>query len=238
MVAFIIDKRKFKGFEKKPKLVFIFDDEKLFDELSKNYKCVNLDKKGIITKENFFPKSSMKSKHIYFEVKSGVYSYFKKKHHDILRRQTVMIKGHKDALYNLVIRESKKLAQKRQYEEANDMLNREIRSNIDKILEFENIQIDKYFEYILNYTYSFYRAYIYSIARKRGIDCLGDIFRFNLALSIVRFYRYNEFDILKTGFKIGYLKVISRLFIEQIHKNNFQNFLNQNISYYKTIGVY
>jgi len=70
MLAFIIDKRRFKGFEKKPELIFIFDNEQLFDELNEQYKCVNLNKRGIITKENFFPKRAfIKSKSLYFNIK-------------------------------------------------------------------------------------------------------------------------------------------------------------------------
>ena len=239
MLAFIIDKRRFKAFEKKPELVFIFDNEKLFDELSERYKCVNLNKRGIITKENFFPKrASIKSKSLYFNIKKDVYSYFKKKHHEILRKQIVMLRGHKDTIYYLVINRAKELEKKRQYEEANELLEKEIVKNIQKVLEFEKIDIDRNFQYILNYSYSFYRAYIYSFAKKRGIDILGDIFRFNLVINIMRFYRYNEYDLLKTGFKTGYLKIISRLFIEQIHKNSVKNFVKRNIEYYKKLGVY
>jgi len=238
MLAFIIDKRKFEDFEKKPELVFIFDNEKLFDELRKSYKCVSLDRRGIITKENFFPKTGMQSKHIYFEIKEGIYSYFKKKHHKILKKQTAMLKGYKDAIYYLVVNRAKELEKKRQYEEANELLEKEIIKNIQKVLESEKIDVDRNFQYILNYSYSFYRAYIYSFAKKRGIDILGDIFRFNLAISIMKFYRYDEYDLLKIGFKIGYLKVISRLFVEQIHENSVKNFVKRNIKYYKKLGVY
>ena len=238
MLAFIIDKRRFKEFEKKPELVFIFNNEKLFDELSLNYKCVNLDAKGIITKENFFPKRSIKSKYIYFEVKKGVYSYFKKKYHNILRKQFVMRRGYKDSIYYLVINQARELEKRRQYEEANILLDNAIINIMKEILDFEGIKVDKYFYYLINYTYSFYRAYIYSFARKRGIDVLGDIFRFNLALNIVRFYKYNKFDISNSGFKTGYLRVISRLFIEQMHKNNVKNFVDRNIDYYKNNDYY
>ena len=239
MLAFIIDKRKFKGFEKKPELVFIFDNEKLFDELSERYKCVNLNKRGIVTKENFFPKrDSIKSKRLYFEIKEGVYSYFKKKQHKIFCRQSVMLRGHKDTIYNFVINTARELERKKQYEEASQFLDREILNLIKEILSFEHIENDKYFQYVLNYCYSFYRAYIYSFTNKRGIDFLGDVFRFNLAINIMRFYKYNEYDVLKTGFKTGYLKIISRLFIEQIHREYVKKFVKSNIEYYKQLGIY
>ena len=238
MLAFIIDKRKFKEFEKKPEIVFIFNNEKLFDELSLNYKCVNLNSNGKITKENFFPKRGIKSKYIYFEIKRGVYAYFKKKHHKLLSRKFVMRSGYKDSIYYLVINQAKELEKKAQYEEANILLDRAIINTIKEILDLEEIKFDKYAYYVINYTYSFYRAYIYSFIRKRGIDVLGDIFRFNLALNILRFYKYNRFDVLNSGFKYGYLRVISRLFIEQMHKNNVKDFVNRNIEFYKSNDFY
>ena len=67
MLVFVIDKRKFKNI-KEADLVFIFDDEKLFNKLSRDFKCVNLNKKGVIVNENFFPKESIKEKYIYFTV--------------------------------------------------------------------------------------------------------------------------------------------------------------------------
>ena len=238
MIAFIVDKRRFKEFEKRPEVIFIFNNEKLFDELSLNYKCVNLDSKGKIIKENFFPKRSIKSKYIYFEVKKGVYSYFKKKYHKLLSKKFIMRKGYKDSLYYLVLNQARELEKRRQYEEASFYLDREILNNINEILSFEGIKLDKYAYYVMNYTYSFYRAYIYSFARKRGIDVLGDIFRFNLALNIIRFYKYDRFDVLNSGFKTGYLRVISRLFIEQLHKNNVKYFVNRNIDFYKNNDFY
>lgn len=237
MLVFIVDKRKFKEI-KKAELVFIFNDERLFDEMSNQFKCINLNKKGIIVNENFFPKKSIKEKFMYFNVKRDMYGYFKKKQHHIMSKKIVMIKGYKDSIYNLIITESKKLERKRQYEEAQEFLNQAILNNIKKILEFENIKTDKYFYYLNNYFFSFYRGYIYSFATKRGIDFLGDIFRFNLLLSVMRFYKFDDNDILFNGFKNAYLKVLSRLFIEQIHKNSFKNFVLKNIEYYKRLGIY
>ena len=237
MLVFVVEKRRFKEIQKAD-LIYIFNNEELFIELSKNFKCVNLNSKGIIINENFFPKRSIKDKDIYFDVKRGVYSYFKKKQHQIMRKKMVMIKGYKDAVYNVIINESKRLEKRRQYEEAKELLDGEILRNIKGVLEFEGIKIDRYFTYLNNYLFSFYRAYIYSFTTKRGVDFLGDIFRFNLLLNIMRFYHFDREDVLRVGFKKGYLRVISRLFIEQIHKNDVKNFVIQNIDHYKTLGIY
>jgi len=55
MLVFITHPKYFdvKSLEnKKVELIYIFNSKKLFDELSQNYKCVNIDKNGKLIDEN------------------------------------------------------------------------------------------------------------------------------------------------------------------------------------------
>ena len=47
------------------------------------------------------------------------------------------------------------------------------------------------------------------------------------------YYRFNKRDIYEERFHFRYLKVLSRLFIEQIHQNDVKKFIHNNIEYYK-----
>ena len=174
------------------------------------------------------------------EFKKGIFDYFKKKHHSHQKKRYIMKRGYKDVTYNIVLAEVRK-QEKKDINQAMVVLERAIITEILGIMEFEHSQQwvkdnNKQIIYIFNLLNSFYRAYIYRFFRKRGIEIFGDLWKYNLALNIILYYPFDKYDVYKNGFHFNYLKVISRLFIEQLHRNDVKGFIKSNIKYYKEQG--
>jgi len=226
--------------DKKVDLIYIFNSKVLYHKLSKDYKCINIGKDGNIVDENYFPKQTLKKYYGLLEFKKGIYGYFKKKHYKAQSKIYVMRGGYKDVMYRMTFAEVRRL-EKKNINEAILYLDNAILKEVISMLEFEyskkwtEIHNDK-LKYIFNLINSFYRAYIYRFFRKRGLELFGDLFRHNLFLNILIHYPFEKYDIYENRFHYNYLKVISRLFIEQLHKNDVKGFIKSNIAYYKENG--
>jgi len=226
-------------YRKKPELVYIFNSLSLYKELSKKYKCVNLDINYKVKNENFFPDSNTKDifKRKMVDIKRNIYSYFKKKYYNIQRKMYVMRGGHKDVTYRIVMDICRRM-EKNSRDEATVFMEEEIIKLLGLILEFEKSEKfvkdnQKFIIKIFNLTNSLYRSYIYSFSDIRGVEVFGDVFKFNYFLNAVNHYTFDKKDIYNNDFHFLYKKVLVRLFVENIHKNNIKLFVNHNIEYYK-----
>ena len=226
-------------YRKKPELVYIFNSKSLYDELSKKYKCVNLNKDYIVQNENFFPDGLQNDtfKNRLIEVKKNIYAYFKKKEHQLRRRQYVMVRGYKDTEYKLTMNFCDQMA-KKDKNEATIYIGNEIIKKVISIIQFEKSEsfIKQNFPLIqnlFNLSNSLYRSYIYSSYNIRGIEVFGDVFKYNFVLNVVLHYTFDKKDIYNNDFHFNYKKVLARLFIENIHKNDIKYFVKHNIEYYK-----
>ncbi len=232
------DKRKIG--RKKVDLVYIFGSKKLFDELSKKYKCVNIGKDGNIKNENFFPEA-VKYKKVtrerFMGIKIGALKYFKKKRFKVYRSRYEMF-GDYDPLFNMVVAMAKK---KRDFNEGANIINAKIISYIEDIIRIEKGEkflknYASYLKIVLNLSHSFHRAYIYSKGFQRGFEVFGDVFTFSYFNNAVLYYTFDKFDIYEDRFHFNYLRVLSRLFIEHIHKNEVEKFINHQIDVFKESG--
>ena len=247
MLVFITHPKYFNEKEienKKVELIYIFNSKILFNKLSQKYKCVNIGSDGIIKDENFFPKQTISSKanSKLFDLKMGLYSYFKKKYHQLESKYYVKRRGYKDSEFRLVTDYAQTLY-RQDISSAIYYLERETLNVLYRIITFENDKFVKRYEKLIlsifQYTNSFYRAYIYSFSiKKRGVEIFGDVFKYNLFLNAVLYYHFDKYDIYEdTKFKYGYLKVLSRLFIEQIHSNDVKGLVKGYLNEYKEAGV-
>jgi hypothetical protein len=228
-------------YRKKPELVYIFNSFPLYEELSKKYKCINLDKNYNVKNENFFPEPNDKKqfKHSMVDIKRDIYSYFKKKEYFFLRKQYRMRGSYKDTDYKMIINFSHMYErEERNIEKATKFMEISIEETLISILKFEkgekfvkdNIEFIKK---IFNLMNSLYRAYIYSFCKIRGSEVYGDIFKFNTFLNSILYYTFDKYDIYENDFYYSYKKVLSRLFIENLHKNDIKYFVKANIEYQK-----
>jgi len=225
--------------DKKVQLIYIFNSKNLFNELKDSYKCVNLGLNGKIIDENFFPKKLVSNifKKMMFNNRKDLFAYFKKKAYN---KQRVYVRGmgFRDAEYRLV-RNLSEQVRKKDEQVAFEYLNERIYEQIMNMIQMDVSQNEyqfrsKYFNLLHNYTHSFFRSYIYSMGfRRRGVELFGDIWTYNYFLNVMLYYSFSKFDIYKNGFNYNYLKVLSRVFIEVIHKNDIKGFIKSNIEYYK-----
>jgi hypothetical protein len=241
MLAFITTKRGFRGLDKQYELVYVFNKD-LYEYLSKDNKCIYLGMDGNIHKENFFPKNSYEKAAVHFlEIKKGVYLHFKKREYDFLRRNGgVYMSYKKDPIKNLILSQADKLLSKDK-NQAFLFLDGEILKLIFDILgqEYSQNFLEKnlpYYKKIFNYINSFYRGYVYSMRIKRGAEVFADIFRFSLFMHILLYYHFDKYDLNSRGFSREYLRVLARLFIEQVHRVDFKNFIKNNLKYYRRNG--
>jgi hypothetical protein len=230
---------------KKVELVYIFNSKRLFNKLSQKYKCVNIGIDGVIKDENFFPKQVIKesalSKIVDFRVR--LYGYFKKKLYQIESKFYLKRGGYKDSEYKFVVKYTYQYKNKKNYIDAITFIDYNIMIIINQTATFNKSSkfVEKYEQFIkviFNYSISFYTAYVYSFSlRKRGVNIFADIFKYNLFITATNYYTFNKYDIYEDRFKYGYLKVLSRLFIEQIHSNDVKYLVNSYIKEYKEEGL-
>jgi len=205
MIAFLTKKRDLIN---KYDIVYIFNNETLFNDLSKNFNCVNLERNGKIKNINFKKKFNLEDYQI-LEIQKAVYFYLRK-------RSLIKIKKdfHMKMIYEMEIKNEIGLAISYMDTVIKGLLDEIISMSIDNgfLRKYE-----KFIQILFNYINSFYNIY----AMKFGYDERIEIFKTALFLNILNFYRFDRFDLNDNGFKRGYLKVISRLFIEQIHRKDF-----------------
>ncbi len=233
------DKRKIA--RKKIDLIYIFNSKKLYSQLSEKYKCVNIGKDGKIKQENFFPQAKKYkriTKEKFIDLKIGIVKYFAKKKHSVQRKYYVMLKGpYSDPLMHYGFHKAKKS----EFNEGTMILDAMIVNYIAEIFrlekgeEFTN-KNKRYIELLLNFSHSFYRAYVYSLGYERGMEIFSEVFKFNYFKKVSLYYTFNKFDLYQDRFHFNYLKVLSRLFVEDIHNNNIEEFIQKNITYYKENG--
>ena len=241
MLVFITHPKYFERkmlYRKKIDLVYVFNSKRVYFELAKKYRCVNLGSDGKIKNENFFPQAKKYkkiTKEKFLDLKMGLVKYFAKKRHQVQKMHYVMLKGpYLDPLMQLGF----KRAKESEFNEGAKILDAMILNCIEEIFRMEMgdkfvQKYESFFEKLLNYSSSFYRAYVYSLGFERGMEVFGDVFKYNYFKKASLYYTFNEFDIYKDKFHFNYLKVLSRLFIEDIHKNGIYGFIQKNIEYYK-----
>ena len=239
MKVFIVDKKRFNGLilrNKNIEFIVCFDKD-LYEKLQK-YNIVLIDKKGKIRKSNYFPDEiyNLKSVNQLISFKKNIFRYFEKQYLYLYRsrigdiRRTNMLLNPWIALVN-----KKKIIQ-----EKIEVLDNAIFEILMKYFEvkYSKEYVEKhryYFEIILNYITSFYRAYVYSLSDlKRGAELFNDIFRFIDFYELLKNHRPSESDLTKSGLKRDYIKVVSRFFIERIHKNSdIREFAKKNIELWR-----
>lgn len=203
MLAFLTKEIELK---KNYDIVYIFNNEKLFNKLKDKFSCVNLAKDGNIKNINFAQKIDLELYEI-IDIQKAAYFYLKKKRSIGLRGRDFNMK----MLYEI--------ENNRQYKEAIVFMRN---TNLELLDDIISMNIDaefsknyrKFLDITFNYITSFYYAYAYKFAYNERIE----IFRFALFLNVLLYYRFDKWDVNEYSFKRGYLKVLSRLFVEQIHR--------------------
>lgn len=227
------DKRAIRG--KKIDLGFVFDSKKLYSSF--DFKCVNIGKDGKIRNENFFPQEILNlPKGIALSLKQQLYGYLKKREHKIKCKYMRMVQGYKDAQYKLVLSTSKHFA-KKDLNQALIFMEKEMMNLLISMIEYEMKAKDrqmyaKNFVTLYNITNSFFRAYTYSLGYKRGTEVIVDVLRFGFLLNVIEYYLFNKYDIYEDRFDYRYLKVLSRLFIEYVHRNDIKGFIEKQLEFY------
>ena len=228
------DKRAIIG--KKIDLGFVFDSKRLYDSF--DFKCVNIGKDGKIRNENFFPQEILNlPKGIALSLKQKLYGYLKKREHKIKCKYMRMVKGYKDAQYKLVLSTSKHFA-KKDLNQALIFMEREMLNLLVSMIEYEMKAKDsqmyaKNFTTLYNITNSFFRAYTYSLGYKRGTEVIVDVLRFGFLLNVIEYYLFDKYDIYEDRFDYKYLKVLSRLFIEYVHRNDIKGYIEKQLEFYE-----
>ena len=237
MILFIthpkyFDRRKIRG--KKPDLVFVFNSKEMFDKFDE--KCVNIGWDGKIKHENFFKKDFITlPRNLVINRKLLYYTYYKKILHNQKKKHYYMIQGYKDALYNLTHKVARDMA-KKDINDAIEYVDKQILNTVIEILtikysqeELNSVHIAK----LYNIYNSFFRAYIYSMNYKRGMEFFGDLFKYTLFINTILDYKYRQKDLYNDFFHYNYLRVVSRLFIETICKNDIKSYIDSAIIRYK-----
>jgi len=236
------DEEKIKN--KTPDLIYIFNSRNLYQILSKTYKCVNLDKSGVIKNENFFPlakKYKPVTKEKFLDIKLDIYKYFKRRLFLFQKEHYQMVNSWYDNKYKIVKMFAKKYYKKKEFNKAFKVVDQAIEESVNEILKLERGEKyingnSKFIKYLNNYAHSFFRSYIYARGFNRGEEIFADVLRYNYFKNIMLYYRFWNEDVYNDRFHFQYLKVISRVFIEEVHKRDICGFVENNVNYYKEIG--
>jgi hypothetical protein len=202
-------------------LIYVFNSQKLYENLSKNHRCVNLNKNGDIANENFFPKEKIKIHSTIYQLKKDVYSYLKEYFHK-LELKYKYSSSFKDAEFKDVIKTADNYLKKGELE-AIQYINGE---NLRLLVKIIQIMRGKTFYngnritigWLLVYINSFYRSYLYSMIDKPGIDAFSEKLQYDLSLNIIKNHFHKNIT-YKDGFHFNYLKLLSKLFLEHVQKN-------------------
>ena len=202
MLAFLTKEIELK---KEYDIVYIFNNQPLYAKLNKKFNCVNLARNGMIKEMNFKKEIDLKLYQI-VDIQKAVYFYLKKRS---------IFYGKKDINMKMLY----EIEKRNNYEEAVLFMKETNFQMLDEIfsMNVESWFLKKYNKYIpmlYNYINSFYIAF----SNKFFYDERVEVLKFGLFVNVMLYYRFDKYDLTETGFKRGYLKVLSRLFIEQIHK--------------------
>ena len=204
MLAFLTKEVELKG---EYDIVYIFNNKPLYDKLSKKFNCVNIARNGKAKEFNFKKEIVLKDYEI-IDIQKSVYFYLKK-------RNKVYCRSKKDFNMQMLY----ELQKQNRTEHAQIFMQDAIKGEMRDIysMYFGKSFLTKYqkhIEILFNYVETFYSAYAHRFGYSEKIEVL----KYALFLNILLYYTFNQYDVNETGFKRGYLKIISRLFVEQIHK--------------------
>lgn len=220
---------KIRGVPNRLELIYIFNSAPLYYKLAGRYPCVNLGWDGLIRQENFFPPAQKLPeevlKHIIAE-KRILIEYFKKKLHVVRAKHNIYLV--QDPLMNNFLVKFRK-SNKPRYKM--EMAEKAFRYAVERIFMTRKgvdyvKKYGKYIERIANYGHSLFRAYVYAQGYPRGFEVALDFYRLIYTSNLLHFYPFHFADLTKNGFRTGYLKTISRIFIEDIHKRELWKHYN------------
>ncbi len=225
------DKRAIRG--KKIDLGFVFDSKRLYDSF--DFKCVNIGKDGKIRNENFFPKEIKLdiNKDMALNIKIGVYSYLKKRDYKIKSKYLRTAEGYRDFQYRFVVSHTRDIA-KKDFNKALSSIEEDIYDLFLSIAK-DNYMLSNYIQNLItlyNIINAFFEAYICSLGYNKNEKMIIEILQYTFLLNIIEYYTFDRNDIDKNGFNNKYLKILSRLFIEHIHKINIEEFIQEQYRYY------
>ncbi len=211
-------------------IVFIFNSKSLYKNLSKKYKCINIDYHGKISAQNFFPPIKTiekESLYNFLAQKKRTFQFFKKKLFYQQKKRGFYINRwemeREIRLYLHYINKEKKLFRKF------ELLDKYIYITLNEILKMEKGYTKDenfYIKKMLNYSSTFFIGYAYSIIAFKEAKFIVDFFRYNFFLNTLLYYGFEKKDIYHNSFHYNYLKIISHLFIEYIHKIDLKKELN------------
>ena len=202
MLAFLTKETELK---KRYDIVYIFNNQSLYNKLNKKFNCVNLARNGMIKEMNFKKETNLALYQI-VDIQKAVYFYLKKRN-PVYTKKDINMK----MLYEMEKKNNYEGAVLFMKDTNFQMLNEIFSINIES--EFLK-KYNKYIPMLYNYINSFYIGF----SNKFFYDKRVEVLKFGLFVNAMLYYRFDKYDLTETGFKRGYLKVLSRLFVEQIHK--------------------
>ena len=224
-------------------LIFIFNGKRLYNRLKSRYRVVLLGFDYQILAENFFSQKMIKNRvgqRLLFNNKVFIYRFLHKikrtkKRDDAFYRQM----GYKQEI-RFYLGMSKKLF-KENPNKGLEYIDMYIKELLLEIFYFDHGKefVKKYKDNIIsliNLTRSFFRAYVQSLGYERGLEILTELNQYSYLVTVMDRYRFNRYDIYESGFKYGYLKVLCRLFIEHIYKEDLKKSIESRYIEYKENG--
>ncbi len=224
-------------------VIYIFNGKRLYNKLKEKYKVALLGNDYKIVAENFFSQEFITHKNgqrVLYNNKELVYKFL----HKIKR-----IKKRDDMFYNQIgykqdIRFHLGMGKRNFKKDPNlgiETLDLYIKNLLIEIFSYDyGVEYLKKYkknaENLLNLTSSFYRIYVQSLGYKRGIEIVTELNKYSYLVTVMDRYRFNRWDVYKDGFNYGYLKVLSRVFIEQIYKESVKEQVKKNVLKFEDMG--
>ena len=212
----LFDGRKLRG--KEVDIIYIFDSPELYRKLAQKYKCVHLSRWGRITAENFFPDPDLTEKEI-DSIMSKRWTWLENFRLLIKREQRRNnLYFHGEGITSPLLgqwRKNRRLSPAEKMAKSEEVMKKAL-FYIYKLRYGERYieKYGKYVEMIYNYAHSFFRAYTYAQGFPRGYEVWLDDMRFIYIGRVMALYHFDRRDLRRNGFAVGYLRVLSRLFIE------------------------